>query len=282
MPDLSSLFSVDHLLPTSGWGILVAFMMLAFVRGIAKQMLGMVCLILGFIAGYIVFKNSPPYLTKWLGSVPPNAVIISSILGGIIVHQIARRLLANVVQPGAGVPSSQGMRFQSAGLSILPACVLIWVLAMGVRWTGAMSQMKFIDEGIRADKTSLLQDSPLFARLQHSLTTGWIGNILNRTDPISSTEASALCSLLLIQRDPDSWQRLHRDPNARAIIQHPAVQHLLRDKDWTKPASFQNYAELITLPDLTTALKDPALVAQLQKINIEQTARQAIGAVPAE
>ena len=282
MPDFGSLFSVDHLLPTSGGGILAAFMMLAFVRGIAKQMLGMVCLILGFIAGYMVFKNAPPYLTKWFGTVPPNAVIISSIIGGGIVHQIARRLLANVVQPGAGAPSSQGMRFQSAGLSIIPASVLIWVLAMGVRWTGAMSQMKFIDEGIRADKTSLLQDSPLFARLQHSLTTGWMGNVLNRTDPVSSTEASALCSLLLIQRDADSWQRLHRDPQARAILQHPAVQRLMRDKDWSKPASFQSYAELITLPDLATALKDPALVAQLQKINIEQTARQAIGAVPAE
>ena len=281
MSSLDSLFSVDRLLPTSGVGILLLFVLHGFIRGIARQFLGMVCLIPAFLAGYYVFLHAPPYLTKWFGNVPPNAVILTSIVGGGIVHQLTKRLLGGVVQPGAGVPSSQGMRFQSAGLSVIPACVLLWVIAMGVRWTGAMSQRKFIDEGIRGDQPSLQAAYPLFARLQQSLTTGWIGNLLNRTDPLNSTEAGALCSLLLIQRDPDSWERLHHLPAAQPILRHPAVQRLVRDKDWNKPASFQSYAELLTLPDLSAALKDPELLDRLQKINVEQLAREAIGAVPA-
>lgn len=278
---LSDLFSVEHLLHTSGGGILLVFMLFAFARGIARQLLGMVCLAVGFVAGYLAFKNAPEYLDRWLGIRHPNAAIISSIIVGFAVSRVAKRLLNGMVIPGAGAPDSGGMRVRSAGLSLIPACFLLWVAGMGIRWTGALAQMKFIDEGIRDEKQSLPQSSPLFARLQQSISSGWVGNLYNRTDPISSTEASALCSLLLIQRDAESWQRLHQDPNAAVILSHPAVKRLKDDKDWRQPASFKNYAALITLPDLAAALKDPVLVENLQHIDVEAVARHAMGATPA-
>lgn len=281
MTDLPKWLSLENLLHTSGGGILLCFMVFAFARGIARQLLGMACLAIGFFVGYVVFKNAPQYLQKWFGTVHPNAAIVVSVIAGAMAHYLVRRILAGLIQPGAGVPDSGGMRVRSAGLSLIPACFLLWVVGMGVRWTGALAQMKFVDEGIREENPSLQESSPLFARLQQILNTGWAGNILNRTDPVSSNEAGALCSLLLIQRDPESWARLHRDPSAAPILRHPAVNRLIKDKDWSKPASYQNYAELITLPELAVALKDPALVEQLQKIDIEKVARHAMGATPA-
>ncbi len=281
MPDLSKWFAEEQLLHTGGAGILGLFMLFAFAKGIAKQVFGMVCLALGFGAGYIAFRHAPEYLQKWFGVVHPNAVMITSIVAGAVVHQITRRLLGGLLRPEMGLPQSGGGRVRSAGLSLIPACFLLWVLGMGVRWTGVLAQMKFLDEGLINDKQSLLETVPYFARLQQSLTTGWVGNLLNRSDPVSSTEAGALGSLLLVQRDADSWQRLHQDPACAAILRHPSVQRLVRDKDWTKPASFQNYAELLTLPEMTQALKDPALVEQLRKLNVEMKIRAATGTVPA-
>jgi hypothetical protein len=281
MPDISKWFAMENLLHTSGGGIVGIFMMFAFIKGIAKQLLGMVCLALGFAGGYVAFRHAPEYLQRWFGVVHPNAVIITSIVAGGLVHQVTRRVLGGVLRPGMGEPQSGGGRVKSAGLSLIPACFLLWVLGMGIRWTGVLSQMKFLDEGLREDKKSLMETLPLFARLQQTLTNGWAGNVLNRTDPVASTEAGALCSLLLVQRDSDSWQRLHQDPACAAILRNPAVTRLVRDKDWTKPASFQNYAELLTLPEMSTALKDGALVEQLRKINVEQKIREATGTVPA-
>lgn len=279
--DLEKWATPESLLQTSGGTLVVAFMAFAFVKGIAKQLLGMVCLGFGFVVGYLVFVNAPAHLQRWFTTVPSNAAIIASIVAGVIVHQVARRLLARMIQPGAGVPDSGGMRMRSAGFSLIPACFWLWVLGMGVRWTGALAQMKFVDEGIRAEQQSLNEEYPLFAQLQSALATGWRGTILNKTDPVSSTEAGALCSLLLVQRDPESWQRLRHDPQVRPILDHPEVQRLLRDKDWSKPASFRNYAELITLPEMTRVLKDQALVEKLRKINVEAIARNAFGATPA-
>jgi hypothetical protein len=281
MDSVGSWFSAEKLLQTGGGGILLWFMLFAFAKGIARQLLGMVSLAVGFLAGYIIFKNAPEHLQQWFGKVHPKGAITASIIGGTLVHLMVRRILGGLINPDSGVPNTGGMRVRSAGLSVIPACFLLWVIAMGVRWTGALAQMEFIDEGIRAEKNSLQQSSPLFARLQQSLTTGWVGNMLNRTDPVSSTEAGALCSLLLIQRDEESWGRLHRDPAALPILRHPAVVRLVRDKDWNKPASYQNYAELITLPELAVALKDQQLVAMLQKLDLEKTARHALGATVA-
>ncbi len=281
LPDLSYWLAPEHLLHTSGGGIIVLFVLFAFVKGIAKQLLNMLCLALGFGVGYGVFLTAPTSLGKWFGVLPPNALMILSVVAGGATYWLARGFLQRLVTPGLGAPQTGGHRLGSAGLSLIPACFLLWVVAMAIRWTGVMAQMKFLDEGLRADKRSLFETLPLFAQLQHSLTTGTVGGLLNHTDPIASTEAGALCSLLLMQRDADSWQRLHTDPAAAAILRHPTVQRLIHDKDWTKPASYQSYAQLLTLPELHTALQDGKLAAQLRALNVEQQVRAATGMIPA-
>ena len=40
------------------------------------------------------------------------------------------------------------------------------------------------------------------------------------------------------------------------------------------PASYQNYARLLTLPEVSAALKDPALVAELRALDVESAARR--------
>jgi hypothetical protein len=282
VPDISKWFAVENLLHTSGGGLLGIFMLLGFIKGVAKQLLGMGCLLIGFIAGYIAFRYAPIYLQKLFGVVDPHAVMITSIVVGGIVHQLCRRVVRGLLTSDMGAPQHGGHRVRSALFSVIPTCFLLWVLAMVVRWTGVLSQMKFLDEGLREATPSIMEKLPLLVQLQKSLTKDWVGAALNQTDPISSTEAGALCSLLLVQRDHDSWMRLRQDPDCAQILKHPSVQRLVQDKDWSKPASFQNYAQLLMLPELNEALKDKVLADQLRKINVEQKVRNATGNVPAE
>ncbi len=279
---IDDFFSAEHSPRTVAIAVVAFFMAVAFIKGIARQLLGMLCLALGFVAGGLAFRQAPGLYSKWFDRVHPDAVIITSIVVGGIVHQLSRRLFRGMVQPGAGAPQNGGDRFRSALLSLIPAVFVVWVVAMAVRWIGALSLMQHIDEGIRAGKPSLLEKSPLFARLQRTLTTGQIGGLLNKTDPFSTAEAGTLCSLLLIRRDDDSWVRLLRDPLAGPIMHHPALVRLVRDKDWLRTASLANYAELLTLPEVSEALKDSALVEQLRALPVEVVARHALAETPAQ
>jgi hypothetical protein len=117
---------------------------------------------------------------------------------------------------------------------------------------------------------------PLFARLQAALADGWVGTVLNKTDPLSTTEAGALCSLLLVKRDAAAWERLQHHAQAGPILAHPALQRLVRDRDWLREASFSNYVQMLCLPEVQQALRDPVLVQHLQSLPVEDAARQAM------
>ncbi len=275
------LFSPEQSPRTIAILVAVVFIAHAFIRGIARQVLGMACLACGFAAGWLVFRHAPEFLSRWFQHLHPDWMIALSVAAGAVVHHLARRLLCGLVKPEMGVPVTGGDRVRSGIFSLIPAAFLLWVAAMGVRWTGALARMQYIDDGIRSEGVSLQQKSPLFARAQLVLTTGTVGGWLDRTDPLSSTEASALCSLLLIRRDEDAWPRLLHDPAAGPILRHPTLQRLVRDHDWLRPASFRNYARLLTLPEVTAALKDPALTAKLRALDVESSARHAIGLTPA-
>jgi hypothetical protein len=87
---------------------------------------------------------------------------------------------------------------------------------------------------------------------------------------------------LLLRRDEESWGRLRQDYQAGPILNHPSLKRLMNDKDWLRTASYANYARLMTLPEVSAALKDSTLVERLRAINVERAAREAIGAVPAQ
>jgi len=280
-PGFPELFSAEQSPRTIAIAVALLYVGFALVKGIARQLLGMACLAFGFAGGYCVFRYGPAFLSQWFQNLHPDWIITLSVVAGVVVHQLTRRVLRGLVKPEMGVPVTGGDRLRSGVLSLIPAAFVLWVAAMAVRWVGALSLMQYIDEGIRSDGASLQQKSPLFARVQQTLTTGPVGSWLDKTDPLSSTEGSALCSLLLIRRDADAWARLLADPNAGPILRHPALQRLVRDHDWLLPASFQNYARLLTLPEVSAALKDPALIAKLRALDVESAARHSIGLTPA-
>ena len=71
---MDEILSLDLSFKTLAVALLVLFAIKAFVKGVLRQIWGMICLALGGVAGYFIFQNG----SEWIGKViehPSGAVI---------------------------------------------------------------------------------------------------------------------------------------------------------------------------------------------------------------
>ena len=121
-----------------------------------------------------------------------------------------------------------------------------------------------------------LENSDLFARLSNSLSKGVLGSILNRTDPMSSREASAACSLLVLQRNAHVWERARIHPSAGPVILQPPFLRLRNDNDVRYALSFSHYSRLLALPEMDAALNDHALREAVLNLDLDTVLQEVI------
>ncbi len=69
-------------------------------------------------------------------------------------------------------------------------------------------------------------------------------------------------------------QRLMKDEHFKALIGHPKVQELLKDKQFQELIKSQNVGKIVTHPKLAALMRDPEVGPLLKNIN-PQTLLQA-------
>ena len=151
--------------------------------------------------------------------------------------------------------SERGRTAGQAGLfSLVPALLLLWGAAMAVRWSGGVSRMRWVEQAVLKPHADALQEPPLLARVRSGVSTGLLGQVLDRVDPFHSREASALGALLVLLRHENAWQNLMRQPRMAPLIKCEVLRPLIKDNDVIHALSFSHYSKLLTLPEMTAAV----------------------------
>jgi len=287
MPDLSDLsdlsnfsaYSFDLSFKTVALAIFVVFAVRAFVKGVVRQLWGMVCLAAGGVAGYYLFQNGTDLLSR-IGIEHPtgNAVLAASLIGGCAVWLGGQGIVRKVYRGLTNEPRERSLpgRLIASTASLAPAAFLIWVVATALRLSGTMSEMGDVERAIDAETGSEEPQPSLLARLRRELDSGTLGRLLDKTDPFASRAGHQLAALLTLYRDPAAWERVKDDPRVQALLANEGIRRVLDDKEVKKSVAFSEHATLLTRPEIEAAVRDPAIAGALSRLDVRTTAENAL------
>lgn len=265
--------------------VLLGFTALCVVWGVAKGIGRLVMLAVsaaaGAAAGWWFFRYAPGALISWLNGFHAEAIQWGSVVCGVLVFWFSQRFLGSLFSGPSIAPAGAGQRTRAGLFSLIPALLLVWGGAMAVRWSGGVARMRWVEEAAVTNRASELKSPPLLAQLRTGVSTGVLGQVLDRVDPFHSREASALGALLALRRNEPAWQNLIRQPRMAALMQADVLRPLLKDNDVLHALSFSHYSKLLTLPELTEAVTSPAVRDALRALPVEEAIRAAIAGSPA-
>lgn len=257
-------------------GIAVLCAVMGFLRGIGRLILLGLALAAGAAAALAWYRYMPALCISWWGSNPAGFIKWGAIISGVLVMWFARRFL-NALLSGDGPGEMDGKRRVRGGLlGFIPALLLLWGGAVAIRWAGAAGNLRQVEEATKKQDATLLDNTDLFDRLSLSLGKGVLGDILSRTDPMSSKASGALGSLLVLMNNQTVWERTVRHPKAGPVVLLPAFRRLRDDKDVTHALSFSHYSRLLALPEIDTALGDQILREAVLGLDMEVILREVI------
>jgi hypothetical protein len=232
-----------------------------FLRGLGRLLVLAVSLAGGAAAGMAWFRYGPALCIQWFGSLPVWLVNYGSMIAAVVGAWVVHRLVTGLA--GGGGPIDRGARVRGGLIGLIPALVLTWAGAMALRVTGATAGLRELEAAVKGQRAAGVSEPGLLPRVSHSLSTGTVGDLLNRLDPLATGQTVPLASLLVLRHNPVVWDRALRHPQAAVLLQSGAVQRLLRDSDVGNALSFSDYTRLLTLPEMAEALRDPVLRAAL-------------------
>ena len=257
-----------------GFAVLCAAM--GFLRGIGRLVLLGLALAAGAAAALAWLRYGPGLWISWFGQNPEGVIKYGALALGLTVAWFVRRFLNALVSGDGPGPMDRKARVRGGLLGFIPALFLLWGGTVAVRWAGAASRLRHFEQAVEAESMEPLEDGDLLARLSHSLGKGVIGSILNRTDPLSSREAEAAGTLLVLQRNPHVWERAVHHPQAGPVILQPPFRRLRDDKDVEHALSFSHYSRLLALPEMNAALDDRTLREAVLNLDLDTVLQEVI------
>lgn len=276
---MDEILSLDLSFKTLAVALLVLFAIKAFVKGVLRQIWGMICLALGGVAGYFIFQNGSEWIGKVIEHPSGNTVLGASIAGGAAVWMGGKGIIHSIYKSLSDSSSERTMtgRFVGAIVSLAPTCFLVWVIATVLRLTGSMSEMSHLDSAVRAEDGTPAAEIGIVAQLRRELDRGWLGDLLKKTDPFTTEAGHQLASLLVLYNDSDAWARLKgTHPEIARLLDNEKVQRVLNDKQVRNSVAFSDHAALLLEPDVKMAAEDPEVARQLTYLNIQETAEDVL------
>jgi hypothetical protein len=257
-------------------GIAVLFAVMGFARGIGRLILLAAALAAGGAAALAWLRYMPGVKLPWWEKNPEEFIKWGALGAGLLVALIIQRLLRAVFSGGEPGAMDRGTRVRGGLLGFIPAVVLLWGGAVAVRWAGAASQLRHVEQAVKAQDMEPLENGDLMSRLSRSMDRGILGDILNRTDPMDSRETEAAATLLVLQANKDVENRAWRHSLVGPLMHQPSFQRLKGDKDVTRALSFSEYSRLLALPEMATALKDRVLREAVLHLDMEAVLKEII------
>jgi len=251
-------------------GFIALCAVIGFLRGVGRLVLLALALAAGAAAALAWFRYMPALCISWWGKNPEGFIKYGAIGAGLLAAFFARKVLNGIVSSEGPGPMDRKTRVRGGLLGLVPALLLVWGGAIAVRWAGAASALRHLEQAVDAQGMEPLGESDLPARLSRSLAKGLLGTMLNRLDPFGSREAAAAAALLLLQRQPAVWERAVRHPQAGPVMMQESFRRLRNDNDVSHALSFSHYSRLLALPEMDAALDDRVLREALLNLEMDR------------
>lgn len=257
-------------------GFIALCAVMGFLRGIGRLVLLVLALAAGAAAAMAWFRYVPALCITWWGKNPEDFIKWGAVGIGLLAAWLARRVLNGITSSDGPGPMDRRTRMRGGLLGFIPALLLVWGGAIAVRWAGAASQLRHLEQAVEARSMDPLNDSDILTRLSRSLGKGVLGSMLNRLDPLSSREAAAAAALLVLQRNPAVWERALRHPQIGPVLLQEPLRKLRNDHDVQHALSFSHYSRLLALPEMNNALDDRILREALLNLDLETALEEVI------
>lgn len=264
--------------------ILLYFTIRAWKFGVFHPLTTALSLAASVAAGFFTYDNIAPLLEK-LGTSSSQGIILGctaiiALLVFLFLRTCGHHLSANAYDPD-GLSGKLFGGTIGALLSLLPAILVIAVVATGLRRVATIAELRYIDtcSTLYSTGRTIYPDTPYFVKLGGALESIPRSTLfLDRVDPSCQTAKRHLVGLGLISRNYDLYLSIGTGhAGANEIYADPRVTRLLEALPVTKLLDARNHEGALADTSVQKTAELPDLADKLEEIDVIDTLHQALG-----
>jgi hypothetical protein len=187
--------------------------------------------------------------------------LVSAFLGGLLFKRTAQ-------QPTAALRLAFGM--SGAALGVLVGVSMLWAMLLFVRGLGGVCEATVAGPG---EIYTLPMPEPAaraLVKLKLSVEAGSTGKFLDSVDVMPTEFYTLLERFGKLLADPEAMRRFITCPQLSEVLADSHFLELVKDPEVQEIVRSQNNNALMSHPKMLEAVKDPGLLAKLQKIDINK------------
>lgn len=249
----------DISLGTTALIIVAACAVIAAARGLARLFLGVFLLAAAVLSGFWMWQFGPTLARQWIDPPPPWLATLIAVVTGILTFFGLRWILRVLTDPLGRKKTDSGKERKPSTIrravgvlvSIIPAAIILFVIAAVLRHAGSISELRTFAE-TRAGATS--EPVPSFlARLKTSIESSIPSDWFQFIDPLTDDARLALAKWIAV--GPHEPPEPVLDPDTGQAVPRAA---LVEDEELRDLARRGRYSEILRDPRIDAALEDPA------------------------
>jgi hypothetical protein len=271
LPDFGSLGIIG--------GILIAFALIGFFKGLIRTTLGLTCLAAACYAAFWVRQHAHEFTATWVEHPGPWLFWSLAFLAGLAVLMLSRYLMGFLIDPFDASRAGQriGFGFPAALFSLIIGFLLLWLALAGVRYGGSLAelqdtQLRLQDAGNSAPEQSRIRRyaTPVLLKARRALDAGTVGKWHRVTDPFDQPEKIKLSRILILYHHVPTRQIMLTMPEFNSLLNSPAFLALAHDAQIKQTAVSDYPVELFNAEPVAEAITNRELLALLEKTDPEQ------------
>ncbi len=243
-------------------------------KGVVRQIIGVVAIILAWLAGYFGGPFTVLFLRP-LGLPDQLLVVLGGVLLGAVVYVtisvLAAVVFKNTAQQGVGV-----IRWGYGGLGALVGAAAglfqVWLLLLVLRLFGTVAQTG-LDAAKHAPTRRQPPANPLVrgvAGIKASMDRGLTGAVTDHLDPVPDQLYRTLNKLGRTVASDRSISRFFSYPGVKPLAQHPKMLALKKDPSISRAALERNYLALLRNEHVVAAANDPEMARLVRSLDFEK------------
>lgn len=240
----------------------------------------------GMFAGGAVGLAVGGMLGPLVGNILPIPGVFVGVVAGLIIGlaiYFSAWFLGALLFKRTAQQKSVALRLIYGGggavLGAFLGLTLIWGLLLFVRGLGGFYQGVY-ESGAQASGVSRQPSAAEMAlvKLKRSIEAGSTGRQIEAIDIMPAETYRIFDKVGRLVAQPAALRRFLDYPQIREVLDDPQIVAVTADPEAANAAQTQDYGGLMKNPALLRAANDPALIAKLQKIDIEKALDYALAA----
>ncbi|MCB1275163.1 hypothetical protein [Prosthecobacter sp.] len=275
LPSTTEVLDTVQKVPSSTWvtwgtiGFMCFAAGIAFVRGVMKQIMGVLTLAVSVGAAFYVFRHR----VQFFGAANMNTdhLLLLCAAAGLLTYFVLKGglyLLAGFgfMKLAGGMDGWKGML-----MSFVPSGALLWILTLVLRLLGNLEGMESAAEVMKKGGALESQAKSIWHSLSQRMDGTPIGKLATSLDPYDIKATANLARLLILWPEGSMWQHLAaQSPSTAQALNHSRIVELGYDPGVRKAIENRDFAGLMQMKKVEEAANHPDLAPVLSGLALEQ------------